>query len=130
MFTSEQITFLEQLIDQRVALSKRKPVNVNPHFHTLPEIRQLVMDHIDELWEEFGVQTFELGALRHVLSKMTTLRPGDYELNGTTAEAQPRWEAQVAQVAANPWPGKQENPFEAIEGRRAHYRLRKPTAIH
>jgi hypothetical protein len=121
---------LEQLIDQRIALSKRKPVSFNPHFHTLPEIRQLVMDHYDELWEEFGDQSFELGALRHVLSKMTTLRPGDYELNGTTAEAQPRWEAQVAAVAANDWPGKQENPFEDIKGRRAHYRLRKLITTH
>ena len=130
MFTPEQQTFLERLIDKRIVLSQRKPVSVNPHYHTIPEIRQLVVDHIDDLRDEFGDQSFELGALRHVLAKMTILRPGDYELNGSADFPQPRWEAQVAQIAAQVWPGNHENPFQAIEGRRGHYRLRKPIITH
>jgi hypothetical protein len=127
MFTPEQLTFLEKLIDQRIALVQRKAKSSASNFHSLPEIRQLIIENKAMLLAEFGYQPFGLKAFRHVLTKMTTLRPGDHEPNGDSEWAQPRWEAQVYAVISKPWfPAGVENPIERIKGREARFRFRPP----
>ena len=126
MLTDDDIRLIESLIDKRIQAST-KPATVERNYHTQAEIRQLIIDNIDHLCDELGTQSFELGKIRHVLSKLTTLRPGDHELLHKGAYPRYRWEDQVGQVMSSPhWPNGQ-NPFERVKGRRAHYRLIHPS---
>ena len=126
MLTDDDIRLIESLIDKRIQAST-KPATVQRNYHTQAEIRRLIINNIDHLCDELGTQTFDLGAIRYLLSKLTTLRPGDHELMNCSDHPRPRWEDQVGQVVANQaWPN-QDNPFERVKGRRGHYRLIHPS---
>ena len=122
MFTAGQITFLEQLIDQRIAQSKRPTVNTKKPYHTVPEIRQLIMDNLVALKLRFRNREIRIEVFRFVLSEYTELRPGDEELNGDSSYARPRWDAQVAN-AITQWPADQ-SPFIKVDGKDGTYRFR------
>jgi hypothetical protein len=126
MLTNDDIRLIESLIDKRIQAST-KPATAQRDYHTTPEIRKLITDNLEHLCEELGEESFELGTIRYLLSKLTVLRPGDHELIGCTDHAQPRWEQQVGQVIASPHWATGQNPFERVKGRRGHYRLIHPS---
>ncbi len=120
-FTQEQLEYISLLIKKELLRLKTESYSA-PSYHSLPQIRQLVTKNLDLLYNEFGSTHFRLPALAHVLSRLTTLLPGDHELqnNGT------RWENQVGQVVLcehHKWPNKF-NPFVQVRSNmRGTYRL-------
>lgn len=125
LFTSPALNNddLIRLIDERIALalSRRKtkpakPAKESP-FHTVQEIRRLILENLHELRKELGEDTeFDIVVLRHFLTKMTVLRPLDLEQIGGKNN---RWEDQVLN-AVGQWPG--DNP-PIINTRRRHYKF-------
>lgn len=122
MFTEEQITFLEQLIDQRIAQSKRPLVNTDKPYHTVPELRKLIMDNLQALKARFRNREFKIEVFRFILAEYTKLRPGDEELNGDEKHGRPRWDQQVGNAVTAPWPNEQ-SPFVRIDGKDGTYRF-------
>ena len=123
-FTKEQILIIESLIDAKLAKSRTSAPSAPKDYHTASDIRALIVDNIDKLHDLIGSSEVELGVIRYLLQRLTTLRPGDL-LTSQTHENMTRWERQVANVigkkAARQWPNC---PFE--EGRRLGvYRLRR-----
>jgi len=122
MFTPEQLTFLENLIDGRIARSKRPFVNTNKPYHSIPEIRKLIMDNLQSLKTRFGDQEFKIEVFRFVLSEYTELRPGDEEPIGEDRHSRSRWRQQAGE-AVSAWPGGH-SPFIKIDGKHGTYRFR------
>ena len=125
MFTPKQIQLIEQIIDQRILSneSKQKPQR-SKLFHTVQEIRKLIVDNEARLRQLLGIHEFDIAVLRYELSKLTTLQDGDHELLISKKTAQKRWDSQVLNALSGcDWPGC---PLEQGSRRRS-YRFK---AIH
>lgn len=126
-FTPDQIAAIEQIVDSRIAaLRVRKTSSPIKRYHTTPEIRQLITEHIDSLTEWFGDDEFDIAVLRHFLSRKTSMREGDLEIPNPDHQNMTRWDAQVL-AAINPalWP---ECPIVPSAKRRL-YRLNPTTQL-
>ena len=127
-FTPEQIAIIEQIVDAKLAASRRstRPTAVQKRWHTIPEIRQLILQQLPSLIEWFGNDEFDIAVLRHFLARKTTMRDGDLEIPNADHQNMTRWDAQVL-AAVNPsmWP---QCPIVPTSKRR-HYRLNQPQQL-
>lgn len=112
MFTPEQINFIEGLIDKKIQASAAAPPRgkaaTTKDYHTVREIRDLIMKHLDE-WREFAFgKDFPLAALRFFLRTKVEMRPGDVEI-AKNGNGEMRFDAQVGNaLSVDHWP---ECPF-------------------
>jgi hypothetical protein len=99
VFSREQILAIENIIDQRLGLAVEGPGVTTVDYHTIPEIRQLIQDNLPSLVSFLGPDDFDIAVLRHVLSRKTTLRDGDFEITDNNSIT--RWEKQVLGAVSN-----------------------------
>jgi len=121
-FTLEQIAFIDKMIADRLLQSNINTTNVKS-YHSIPELRLLVLTHIDAIKKEIGDVIFTVQVLSFVVKKYTKLRPGDEEwLPKRSGE---RFGNQLANaIRAHGWPNG--CPFEPTD-KRGQYRFTKPT---
>ena len=105
VFTSEQVSTIEQIIDQRLSLAGLKvaPISTNK-YHSTSQIRLLVRTNIDALKCAISAKVFDIVILRHELAKFTVLSDGDNELirSGSGEFTQSRWDSQVLNAVSKP----------------------------
>jgi hypothetical protein len=103
MFTPDQIALIEQIVDKRIAL--RKTRGPQRPYHTIPEIRELIVMHLPSLQAEIGNDEFDIAVLRHCLARKITLRDADLEYVGTEGNKSRRWEQQtLSALNLQAWP--------------------------
>lgn len=123
MFTSDQLILIEQIVDRRILMHKSKQrAQTRKPYHTVADVRQLILDNEETLRHQLGVRDFDIAVLRHELAKLTTLLEADHELIGRedSHSFQPRWDSQVLNaLKTSDWP---ECPFEP-SGKRRSYRF-------
>jgi hypothetical protein len=101
-FTPEQIAFIDKMIADRLLQLKVKTATVKNH-HSLPEIRLLIMTHIEAIKKELGADDFDLSVLRFVLKKHTKLRSEDEQYMKSSKCI--RFDNQVANaIRSDGWP--------------------------
>lgn len=107
--TPEDVEFINSLIDAKLNGGSVAPV-VKPkekRYHTVQEIRMLIVKHLEELKEELGSGEFDIVLLRHFLARKTTLLEGDTEKTSNGCHYDSRWDSRVANaLAAKSWPGQ------------------------
>ena len=110
MFTPGQIAFIESIVDRRIAQHNRQPqgqqlaIDAKPRYHSIPEIRQLIVENKATLRESLGSE-FYLPVLVHELSKLTTLCEGDLEVVRSGKSTYTRWSSQVSTaISLLHWP--------------------------
>jgi hypothetical protein len=121
-FTPEQIAFIDKMIADRLLQSKINTVNVKS-YHSIPEIRLLILTHIDAIKKEIGNVSFDLSVLRFVLKKHTKLRSKDEEwMENSGCE---RFDNQISNaIRSDGWPNG--CPIEST-GRPRKYRFAEST---
>jgi hypothetical protein len=84
-FTQDQLDFIAKIIDakiQAISASKKKQLLPPKEFHSLPEIRELILLNLDHFRNEFDYEPFRMQAVIHCLRKLMVLRPADLEILG------------------------------------------------
>ena len=75
MFTLQEIEAIEALIDKKIAAHNAfQPVK---HYHSIPEIRALILQTLPKLRDMVGTKEFPLSFYRWFLRNRTTCVPGD-----------------------------------------------------
>lgn len=82
MFSPDQIRFIEELIDQKIAGTRPRglAVKASQEYHSVHEIRFLITKHLGEFRQWIGVNEFHLSLLRHFLAQRVTMRELDKEI--------------------------------------------------
>jgi hypothetical protein len=120
-FTPEQIAFIDKRIADALLQLNIDTTNVKS-YHSIPELRLLVLTHIEAIKKEIGDVIFTVQVLAFVVKKYTKLRPGDEEWLQGSGE---RFGNQLANVIRpNGWPNG--CPFEPTD-KRGQYRFTKST---
>jgi hypothetical protein len=106
-FTAEQIALIEQIVDCRLAIQRKHPSTTKQkRFHTTPEIRTLIVQHLPEMCQWFGSEEFDIAVLRHFLARKTTMREGDLKVHDASHSSNTRWDDQVLNaISPSAWPG-------------------------
>lgn len=120
--TPDDLILIQGMIDRAISCNtihatKKK---LDTGFHSAKEIRNIIIQHIDELRLFVGESEFPIGTVKAFVKKYAKLRPGDLVVLNRSHIAT-RFDGQVTNVFNNlhSWP---ENPFILV--RRGHYRLR------
>ena len=120
-FSSEQIAIIEGIVDAKLAsigLLTQTTADLKP-YHTIVEIRKLIIEQLPNLIEWFGSNEFDIAVLRHFLARKITMREGDLEL---LTKNMTRWDQQVLN-ALDPT-GWQECECPIVStGKRRQYRI-------
>lgn len=121
MFTSEQIQFIESLIDKRLLSAKTQLFSTGKNYHTTNDIRRVFINNLQDFSKFVGLQAFTLDVIRMFLRTKIELLPGDEELNPSD-HTLTRFDRQVANaLCPDTWA---ESPLrKAKNGRRGHYEL-------
>ena len=91
-FTPAQIAAIEKIVDSRLTQIQSQKISIKP-FHSIPEIRNIIIKNLDDLRNELGDDEFDIQVFRFVFKKYMALRPDDFEF---VADRQMRWERQVS----------------------------------
>lgn len=122
MFTPEQIAFIEDLVDRRIAAHLGKRRRRKGDYHTVPELRDLTLKALPALMALVGGNAFSIDILRFHIKNKTVLRPGDHKPAGKTPHGSTRFDAQVANaINSINWP---ECPIVKTS-RMGYYRIRQ-----
>ena len=133
-FTPDQIALIEQIAqrvyDNRSSVAKlpSKPTAEAKakDYHTIPQIRALVLQHLAEFSEYVGQEPFDIAIPRHWFSLKTQMMPGDLIVTNGKHQSVTRWEQQfLSAISSNTWP---ESPFLSV-GQRRMYCLFTPTQL-
>lgn len=120
--TSEDCALIEQIARKAVneALQRKRARSTSSHTKA-HEIREFILDNLDELQREFGTnEPFDIAVLRHWITKRITLKPRDME---EISGGAPRLHSQIHNaLTVNGWPGGNA-PIQAAS-KRGHYILR------
>jgi hypothetical protein len=119
-FQPDQIRSIEQIAERVYRkLCDDRLFRHEKNYHTAPDIRAIIQDHLLDLALDLGQDEFSVEVLRHYVKKYITLRSGDKELIGNL----PRIDVQILNaISRNNWPT---SPF-APTGRMSHYRIDLP----
>ena len=120
-FTPEQVAFIERIVDARIASTKPKKAQPSKSYHSVPEIRLLIANNMQELRDWFGAREFDITSLRDFLARKVSLREDDDKPVGKGGIT--RWEHQVSNaIDLINW---QDCPIVSC-ARRGKYRLTSP----
>jgi hypothetical protein len=122
MFTQEQINFINQLIDDRIAHHAQPDCQKSRMraFHTINDIRALILSNLEEFRAFCFGDEFHIATLITFLKRQTELTAHDKELmpQGKAGNYMTRFESQVQSVFSN-W---HDAPIERA-ARRGYYRF-------
>ena len=122
MFTQDQIDLINQLIDYRVAhhAQSNHQANHPRHFHTISEIRSLILANLEEFRAFCFGEEFHIATLTSFLKQKTELTAHDKQLmpQGNTINCMTRFEQQV-QSCFSKWHNR---PIEKA-ARRGYYQF-------
>jgi hypothetical protein len=125
MFTEDQLNFIRQLIDDRIAHYARLNHQANrPHsFHTINDIRTLILTNLEEFSGFCSGDEFHISTLTSFLKRNTELTADDKEpmQRGKANNPMTRFEQQV-QSCFSKW----HNPPIEKAARRGYYRFVNP----
>ena len=124
MLTQEDIEYIQLMIDERIASSEAKPraPRIEKDYHTVYDIRDLIMGHLAEFKQWIGAECFQLTLLRHFLAQRVTYKARDLEImpNGKSGTSHvTRFDQSVAN-AIQTW---KHGPFRKTD-KPGHYVLR------
>jgi hypothetical protein len=121
MFTQDQINFINQLIDDRIAHHAQpdRQQSRMRDFHTIKDIRFLIVEYLEEFRDFCFGDEFHIATLASFLKLKTELTAHDKELmpQGRAGNPVTRFESQVQSALAK-WPA----PIERA-ARHGYYRL-------
>jgi hypothetical protein len=122
MFTQDQINFINQLIDDRIAHHAQpdRQQSRMRDFHTIKDIRFLIVEYLEEFRDFCFGDEFHIATLTSFLKLKTELTAYDKEPKpkGRAGNRMTRFESQVQSALAK-WHGA---PIERA-ARRGYYRL-------
>jgi hypothetical protein len=123
MFTQEQLNLVAEIVDLRIAnheqLMHRKVRRGDNGYHTLEDIRNIVVNRLEEFRDFFGDGDFHISVLHAFLRKSVELSPLDKELRSYNQGVPiTRFEHQISQAFKN-W----ENSPIKRAARRGYYRF-------
>ena len=123
MFTQDQINFINQLIDDRIAHHAQPDRQQSRIFHTINDIRFLIVEYLEEFRDFCSGDEFHIATLTSFLRLQTKLTAHDKEPmpKGKTNNSMTRFESQVQGVFYN-W---HDAPIERA-ARRGYYRFVNP----
>lgn len=106
-------------LDEATAALASKPPKVKESYHSAAEVKTVIVNNIDSIYEYFGERDFSLSAFTDHLKSYVTLREHDY----TPHLVHNRWEQQVCHAIRKV---KVKNYVIGATGRRGYYVI-KPT---
>ena len=123
MFTQDQINFINQLIDDRIAHHAQPDRQQSRIFHTINDIRTLIVENLEEFMSFCSGDEFHIATLTSFLRLQTKLTAHDKELipQGKGGNPMTRFESQVQSVFSK-W---HDAPIERA-ARRGYYRFVNP----
>jgi len=125
MFTQDQINFINQLIDDRIAHHAQpdRQQSRMRDFHTISDIRFLIVEYLEEFRDFCSGDEFHIATLTSFLKLKTELTAYDKEQmpQGKASNPTTRFESQVQSVFSK-W---HDAPIERA-ARRGYYRFVNP----
>ena len=125
MFTQDQINFINQLIDARIAHHAQpdRQQSRMRDFHTISDIRFLIVEYLEEFRDFCSGDEFHIATLTSFLKLKTELTAHDKEPmpQGKAGNPMTRFESQVQSVFSK-W---HDAPIERA-ARRGYYRFVNP----
>ena len=123
MFTQDQINFINQLIDDRIAHHAQPDRQQSRIFHTINDIRTLIVENLEEFRSFCSGDEFHIATLTSFLKLKTELTAHDKEPMPQSKAGNPmtRFESQVQSVFSK-W---HDAPIERA-ARRGYYRFVNP----
>ena len=108
-FTQDQLDFIQKIVDARIqatSVFEKKQILPPKEFHSLGEIRHLILLNLDHFKCEFDYEPFRMQAVIHCLRKLMVLRPADLEV---LADSKFRLDIQIScAIRGKEW---KESPF-------------------
>jgi len=123
MFTQDQINFINQLIDARIAHHAQPDRQQSRIFHTINDIRTLIVEYLEDFRDFCSGDEFHIATLTLFLKLKTKLTAHDKERmpQGKAGNPMTRFESQVQSVFSK-W---HDAPIERA-ARRGYYRFVNP----
>jgi hypothetical protein len=122
--TVDDLALIKGMIRQELASYYEKQQKTTPkkEYHTINDIRKLILKHIEEIREFVGITEFPIATIRAFLKPRMKLTSKDLELIARDRSDKTfRIDNQITNVF-NSLPSWPDNPFISV--RRGHYRLR------
>lgn len=119
MLTTEDWLIIEDkiraIVGKQSATDFKSSKTKTKNYHTVPEIRQAIIDNVDTLRSYLGDEEFHINVLRHALKKTLDLKEGDLESVRSGNGVATRIDDQIKNAISH-WPSRCQVPPVIVKG--------------